>query len=391
MKVLHIIPSVRAQDGGPVEALAGWCDGLLALGAEVTVGTLYGPDDGPPVAFDQNVNVVLERGNIDIIRYGFRLASRLRCEDFDLIHSHGLWTHINFSADRLARERGVPHIISPCGMLAPKALARSALRKYVAAAVFQRRALTGAAMLIANSEFEARDINRAVPNARIAVVPNPVRPFTDCVTSPLRPDVQAVLDLPSERRIVLFVGRLHPVKGIDRLLAVWDGLCRRHGGWHLVLAGPDQGRFVDKVTISNPDDRARIHLPGQVSAAEKWALLGRADLFVMPSDHENFGLAIAEALVAGVPTITTHGTPWKALAETGAGWWVQADAGALGDALDEAMREAPRARRARGNLARGLAANFGVRRVGEQLIRVYSTCLSAPLQLSRGFLSSALV
>jgi glycosyltransferase involved in cell wall biosynthesis len=275
-------------------------------------------------------------------------------------------------------------------MLASKALARSALGKRVASAVFQRRALTEAAMLIANAEPEARDITRAVPNGRIAIVPNPVRPFIDSVAAPLRPDVQDILDLPSERRIVLFVGRLHPVKGIDRLLAVWGGLCDRHGDWHLVLAGPDQGRFVEKVTTST-NVRARIHLPGQVSAAEKWALLGRADLFVMPSDHENFGLAIAEALVAGVPTITTHGTPWKTLAETGVGWWVPADAGALGDALDEAMHEAPELRRTRGNLARGLAASFGVRRVCERLIDVYGTCLSAQLRLPRASLSNAYV
>src|SRR5688572_20077039 len=150
MQVLHIISSLAARSGGPVEALAGWCDGLIASGAGVSIGALDIRCRGPRAAFDPRAKMVLADCQIAAIAYGHDLARLLRREEFDLIHSHGLWQYPNYLAPSLADARRVPHIISPCGMLDSKALARSALRKRVAAAIFQRRALTEAATLIAN-------------------------------------------------------------------------------------------------------------------------------------------------------------------------------------------------------------------------------------------------
>lgn len=375
IKVLHVIPSIAARTGGPVEALAGWCDGLLAFGVDVTVGALLSEDDGPRVDFAPGVKLVFARRDIAHLQYGHGLAVRLQREEFDIVHSHGLWTYVNYLADKLARARRVPHVISPCGMLAAKALSRSDLRKRLTMTVFQRRALAEAATLIANSEPESEDIVRAVPNGKAAIVPNPIRARPDRADELLRPPTREILAVAPETGIVLFLGRLHVVKGVDRLLEAWRGLHGRHPGWRLVVAGPDQGGFAQKAVNLDLGPHTRAHLLGQVSAHEKWALLERANLFVMPSDHENFGVAIAEALSAGVPTVTTHGTPWQALSTKGAGWWIPAEAEALSKALDEAMREPPATRAVRSEAARGLASDFDIRHVGERLVGVYKACL----------------
>lgn len=376
MRILHLIPSLAARTGGPVEALAGWCDGLLALGADVTVGALLSEDEGPRVAFAPDVKLVLAPRDIAHLYYGHGLAGLLKQEPFDLVHSHGLWTYVNYLASRLARSRGVPHVISPCGMLAAKALSRSDLRKRVALATFQRRALAEAATVVANAAPEAEDIHRTVPEAMVAIVPNPIRPRSSNTDGAPSPALRAILALPPEAKIILFLGRLHVVKGVDRLLEAWRRLHDHHNDWHLVLAGPDQGGFAQKVAGLDYATRARLHLPGQVSPAAKWAILERATLFVMPSDHENFGVAIAEALSAGVPTVTTRATPWQVLAEKGAGWWIAPDTEALQLTLDAAMREAPDVRISRAVAARAIAAEFEVRRVGERLLHVYEACLA---------------
>lgn len=376
MKVLHLIPSMAARYGGPGEALAGWCDGLVGLGIEVTVACLTSPDEGPSIDLDPRVQRVEINRRIPYIQYSRGLSLRLRRETFDIIHSHGLWTYVNCLASKLAEQRGVPHIISCCGMLDPKALARSGWRKRVAARVFQRNALTRAAKLVANSEHEASDIARFVSHDRVTIVANPVRPRPVLSTTTRGLEAEAIAGLPADARVLLFLGRLHPVKGVERLLQAWGRVQQKHSNWHLVLAGPDQGGYGEIISVYPQNLRANVHLPGQVDAKGKWALYDRADVFVMPSDHENFGIAIAEALTAGVPVITTQGAPWKELHEAGAGWWVAADVVSIATALEEAMYETPAERDERGRRSTAIAARFTVEQAGQDLLELYRQCLA---------------
>lgn len=376
MRILHLIPSISARYGGPGEALAGWCDGLVGLGVSVTVAGLSSPGEGPSITLDYRVERVEATRQIPYIQYSSGLASLLQRETFDLVHSHGLWTYVNYLADKLAWERRVPHIISCCGMLDPKALARSAGRKRIAAQLFQRKALEHAARLIANSEHEACDIARFASHDRVSIVPNPVRARPLAPAKGRRSPLELVAELPADARVLLFIGRLHPVKGLERLLMAWSAVQNKFPNWHLILAGPDQGGYRQTIVSYSKELQSRIHLPGQVDGHEKWALLDRADLFVMPSDHENFGIAIAEALTAGVPVITTHGTPWRDLPRNGAGWWVPADVSSIGAALDEAMGETRSVRDERSRRSKAIAMQFSVDRVSRDLLTLYENSLA---------------
>ena len=205
------------------------------------------------------------------------------------------------------------------------------------------------------------------------------------------------------RRIVLFLGRLHPVKGVGRLVEAWtriqiekaesreQGLTQKtevggqwsvvsgqwSGLWQLVLAGPDEAGMRPglEAALRAAGCAESVIFTGELDETRKWEALMAADLFVMPSDFENFGNAIVEALSCGVPVITTTGTPWKELPAAGAGWCVEPTVEAVREALGAAMAMTDGARQEMGRRATALAAKFSPERAGADLIQVYEWLL----------------
>ena len=168
-------------------------------------------------------------------------------------------------------------------------------------------------MLHATSEAEVESIRRLGIRTPVALVPNGV-------------DVPEVLPTRNrgETRRALFLSRLHPKKGLPLLVEAWARV--RPAGWELVLAGPDDGsghRAHVEALVGAAGLADIVSFTGTVSDADKWTLYRTADLFVLPTHSENFGLVVAEALGAGVPVLTTTGAPWRELVALGCGW--QAD------------------------------------------------------------------
>jgi len=174
---------------------------------------------------------------------------------------------------------------------------------------------------------EAEDIRKLGFRQPLAVIPNGV-------------DLIAFVDKqrPAARiRTALFLSRIHPKKGLLQLADAWAEL--RPRGWRVIIAGPNEGGHKEELL-------ARLHtngithdfaFSGPVDGPEKENLYQSADLFVLPSFSENFGLAIAEALAAGVPVITTRGTPWAELVSRRCGWWIEQGSGPLASTLRDAM------------------------------------------------------
>lgn len=374
--ICHIIPYISSEFGGPVSALAGMANAVASLGHAVSVHAVHRPGEGPPVQLMRDVVLHLHGdASWGPLRHSTALWQRGPGGDCGVIHSHGLWTDVHRCAADLARRQGVPHLIGPCGMLDLAALGRSRWKKRLVGAWFQSRALRDAACLLANSEQEYRDIRRLGLTNPVALVPNPVAgpDWRETEGAARERAVPQDTILPPGRKTVLFLGRLHPVKGLDRLLAAWGRLASFHGSWQLVLAGPDEGgyRAVLEQQVQALGCGSSVHLIGALDEAGKWQALRAADLFVMPSDFENFGLAIAEALLAEKPVVTTTGTPWQALADQGAGWWVEPSVPAVAMALAEAMETPPEQRRRMGRRGSMIAQPFAPERVGQQLIGLY--------------------
>ena len=292
----------------------------------------------------------------------------------DIIHHHGLWMVPGIYARRTANRLGLPLVISPRGMLDPWSLERGIVRKAVAAMAYERRNLRAARLIHATSDREAEAIRRYGLTQPIAVIPNGVAMPDDCaVTSP--ESLEARFPRLKNRRWLLYMGRLHPKKGLDMLLEAWRMLAPDFPEWHLVIAGPDlvgHGAELEATVAGDRRLRESITFAGMLEGSPKRSALDHAELFVLPTRAENFGIAVAEALAHGVPVVTTTTAPWFDLVTRECGWWVSPESRAIAEALRSAMKRTPGELQAMGERGRHYAAEqFSWDSIGARMADVY--------------------
>jgi len=141
------------------------------------------------------------------------------------------------------------------------------------------------------------------------------------------------------KRLLLFLSRLHYKKGVEPLLQAWEAVRNSFPGWRLIIAGDGEVGYVaslkERVSTAGLEDS--VAFIGAVHGEEKWALMKRAEIFVLPTLSENFGLVVAEALACAVPVITTKGAPWNDLEAETCGWWIDTGAMPLAACLSGAL------------------------------------------------------
>lgn len=280
-----------------------------------------------------------------------------------LLHAHGMWLLPNIYPAHSARRHCVPLVISPRGMLGAEALAFSRHRKRIAWALGQRRALQAATCFHATAESEAEDIRRAGLTAPVAVIPNGIE-------IPRGVAQQGA-------RTVLYLGRLHPKKNIDVLVAAWARVAERHPDWRLRIVGPVELGYRDTLErLVTQLGAPRVSFDNPLFGEAKWAAYRSAGLFVLPTLNENFGMVVAEALATGVPVISTKGAPWAGLDTKHCGWWVDHGVVAMEGALNAALSLPDDERAAMGRRGRDwMARDFGWDAVAARMAEVYAWCL----------------
>ena len=230
----------------------------------------------------------------------------------------------NVYPGRVARRHDLPFVVSPRGTLSNWAMNSGSRIKVVFWPLVQRPSLKAVSCWHATSVEEYKDIRRLGFHEPVAIVPNGV-------DVPNFPSTRN-----SEYRTLLFVSRIHPKKGLDLLLPAWRVVQDHFRDWKLVIVGPDDGGYLQTVKqLAGDLGVQRVEFPGPLYGLEKWTAYHDADVFVLPTYSENFGMAVAEALAAGTPAIVSKGAPWEELASRGAGWWI--DIGL--DPLIECLRD----------------------------------------------------
>jgi glycosyltransferase involved in cell wall biosynthesis len=288
-----------------------------------------------------------------------------------VLHDNGIWMPGNHTAAAVARKTGVPLIISPRGMLEPWALSHRAWKKRLAWLLYQRRDLLTASVLHATAEQEVASLRRLGLRQPIAMIPNGVEfpapaDVASAMASRLRPAAA-----PQRERTALFLSRIHPKKGLINLIDAWA--CVRPEGWRLVIAGPDEGGHQAEVAerIRTSGVGEQVSLAGAVEGEAKAALFRNADLFVLPTFSENFGVVVAEALAYGLPVITTRGAPWADLETHNCGWWIDTGVEPLAQALRGAMALSDEQRHAMGVRGRGYVRRYDWGGIAAQTSAVY--------------------
>jgi glycosyltransferase involved in cell wall biosynthesis len=283
----------------------------------------------------------------------------------EVLHTHGLWLMANIAPAAAARNNGRLFVISPRGMLGPAALQFSRRKKQLVWKLLQGRAAHSAGLLHATSEAEFEEIRAAGLNAPVAVIANGVD--VPRLERERTPPPQTVLSL----------GRIHPKKGLDRLVRAWSLLGPVAQGWSLRIVGPDQGgyarelaRLVDSLRLVS------VTIEPPLFGVDKLAAYQEAAVFVLPILNENFAMTVAEALAAGVPVIATKGAPWSGLTREGCGWWVDHGERPLAEALMAAMTLRPQERAAMGLRGRDwMARDFSWDRLGAEMLAAYQWAL----------------
>lgn len=279
----------------------------------------------------------------------------------DVIDVQGLWTYPSFANLIHHNRHGTPYVVTPRGMLDPWARRNSSWKKYLVSKLFETRHLHSAQCLRATAEMEAVHFRAMGLQNPIAIVPNGVE------VNELRPRHAGRL------RRVLFLGRIHPKKGIAYLLRAWAHLEKQHTDWELVIAGFDEGGHeADMKRLADELGLMRVSFPGPVFGEDKLRLYRESDLFVLPTHAENFGLVIAEALAQEVPVITTRNAPWAGLETERCGWWIPLDQAALSLAMAEALARPQWALQEMGRRGREwMLRDYGWQGVVERLRDVY--------------------
>lgn len=351
---LHTVDTL-VNPTGPSAAIPSLCASLAARGNPTELHVLEAPPgrDGVRVVEHRRARLLGFYGRSPHMR---RSLSEL-AHDVDVVHAHKLWLlHARYAFDS-ARRAGKPFVLTPHGSLAEAALRISRYRKGLVWRLWQRRLCESAHLVHATSDKERDEIRALGLRTPIAVIPN---------TVPL-PDVGGV----EKRPEILFLGRIHPIKAIDRLLLAWAKVAPKYPDWRLRVVGPGEGSYADELhRLVDVQRIPRVEFHPPVFGAEKDRLLTRSSLLVLPSLTENFGMSVAEALAAGTAAIVSSETPWSEIRTLGCGWVFESD-GDLADALDEALDD-PAGTILKGTIGREwVARRFAPERIGDLMAGAY--------------------
>jgi glycosyltransferase involved in cell wall biosynthesis len=369
MRVLQVTDSLAAGSGGTAAACAQLSTTLAESSIDVSLMTCSGSD--PAGAWPLDPRIAEARcAPAGPRRLGWcphfrRAAASLPRPD--LVHIHGLWRLHYWQAARYARRLRVPAVVSVHGMLYRNALGERAALKRAARALFQDAVLDGAGCLHATAPEEVLEIRRAGFAGPVALIPWGVA----------IPEGPGGNGNGAGARNVLYLGRVHPRKGLDVLLRAWARADGR--GSRLVVAGADPvGHRSELVTLAAElGIDASIEWRDVVTGESRERLFRDAAVLVLPSGFENFGLVVAEALARGIPVIATRGTPWASLAEERCGWWIPQSVDTLAAALSDALARSDDELRAMGQRGRRLVADrFGWERVAAAMRELYEWLLA---------------
>ncbi len=358
MEIHHVVASLSSI-GGPSYTVPRLAE-ATAHDHDVVVHTLSAAPE-PPTRYE--VRTYSPAGPLR--RFGGSPSMRASLDEAarsaDVIHSHGLWLRTDLYAARAGRRAGTATVLTPRGMLDPWAMDHHWGRKRLVWHTGQRAALRRATCIHATAPQERQFVRDLGFKNPVAEIPNGV----DVPPDPSK--------APAGQRTLLYLSRVHPKKGVLNLVDAWHLVQDSFAEWDLVIAGPDDGGHLVEVTRRIADRGAdRVRVLGEVPEERKEQLYREAELYVLPTFNENWGVTVADALAFGVPAIVGLGAPWSGLHDHRCGWWTDNGVGPLAETLAEALARPPDALREMGMRGRRWVEHeFGWDRVGEQMGRVY--------------------
>lgn len=380
--------------GGPVLSVSALAESLVRRGHEVTVLTT---DSNLNQSLDVATDRMLEIDGVRV-RYfrrqplvpqrtprvaylsksvGYLYAPEMRAEldrlvpTMDLVHTHLPFIYPTLAAGRAALRHGKPLFYHQRGVFDPARLRFRSFKKTLYLRLFEQPLLQAAQVLFALTEAEGASYERLGVKTPIRVVPNGIA--AEAYASPANWQDLHALGIRDDDRIVLFMGRLHPVKGADRLLRAFFAIADRMPSARLVLAGPDEFGIEDRFRahVADAGLADRVIFTGMLSGSRKLSLLRRADLFCLPSDAEGFSMAVLEAMASGCAVLLSPGCHFPEVETAGAGRISSHDPDVLASHLVELLSSPEELKRMGEAGERLVTEHYSWDGVADKTIRVY--------------------
>ena len=334
MKILQIVPSISLVYGGPSQMILGLSKALANLGVQLTLITTDSNGDTGQLPLDVSLEEPLKQDGYEIIyfrcspfrRYKFSmgllrwLASNAK--DYDIAHIHALFSPVSTAAATIARNKNLPYILRPLGTLDPADLQKKKQLKKIYSFLWEKPNIAGAAGIHFTTEEESKISERFGVKTKDLVIPLGVDLPQNL---PEKGKARWEFGINENIPLILFMSRIDPKKGLDLLIPALKILQEEKLNFHFVLAGsnPQDPEYEGKIQeqLRNSSLASQVTIAGFVSGDLKLALLQDADLFVLPSYYENFGIAVAEAMAMGIPVVISQGVYiWDEVTSYEAGW-----------------------------------------------------------------------
>ncbi len=385
MRILHVISSVAPRYGGPSKAVVEMCRELAKRGERAEIYTTNIDVDG---RLDVPLEKAVEADGVRITYFPVEalslykisrpLASALRSSipDFDVVHVHSLYQFPATVAAYYCRRYGVPYIVRPHGTLDPFLYRRHRMRKWLCEALWERRNLAAAAAVHFTAEEEMELAGSLGLRFRGVVVPLGVYlekpPLSVCRLADFWPETAG-------KKVILFLGRINFKKGLDILAQAFGAIARNRNDVHLLLAGPDSEGYGSQVRHWLKEEGVfnKASFAGMLVGERKSVALAESAMFVLPSYTENFGIAVVEAMAAGLPVVISNRINiWREVSRVGAGIIVDPEARAVGVAINLLLDD-PATAAQMGNRGSRLAReHFTWDAAGAKLVDLYRQIVS---------------
>ncbi|CAM3420093.1 glycosyltransferase [Flavobacterium chungbukense] len=359
MKVIHFIDSIDKTAGGTTEYMR-----LLSNELKSTTELLIATGiSNSPIVID---GVKVKFFDTKVLRW-FSLLNEFRYflkkENPEIVHINGIWSPQNWGFQKAAQELGIPVVLSPHGMLEPWILANNPWKKKIGLFLYQNKAIKNAEHLHATAVMEQESIRNLGYKNNLTIIPNGI----DISEAKKKKESYG-------SKKVIFLSRIHPKKGIELLLEAWR--VTNTQSWSLEIAGNGDENYIQRLKES-ASDISNVHFVGAKYGDEKWNFLRSADVMVLPTHSENFGIVVAEALAVGLPVITTKGTPWDDLNSHNCGWWIDLSVENLSQTLTAVIsKKSPELKELGENGINLIENKYNIKQIGIDIKSLYEKILN---------------
>ncbi|REH01899.1 glycosyltransferase [Flavobacterium aquicola] len=355
MKVIHYIASVDKSGGGTTEYMR-LLSNALKNDTSFSIATGFSKD---PITIE---GVPIKFFNSNVFRW-FSLINEYRTflenEKPDIVHINGIWSPQNWGFQKAAQELKIKVVMSPHGMLESWILQRNPLKKKIALFLFQNNAIKKADHIHATAQMEKDSVRKLSFDNPISIIPNGID------LSELKRGKEQY-----GTQKMVFLSRIHPKKGIEILLEAWSNCDTK--GWTLEIAGSGDTAYIATL-IQSAQTLKNVHFVGAKYGEDKWNFLRSADVMVLPTHSENFGIVVAEALAVGVPVITTTGTPWQDLENYNCGWWIDLSVVNLKSVLLKVFNTPAATLEKMGKNGKNLVQEkYDIKAIGKKMVQLYN-------------------